>query len=281
MSPENMTMLPRKKIKPGRHIRDQLDHEKVENMAQSIRTVGQLQPIRVYIDGQWYITIDGHYRLEALGLLEAENVMAIVETKELGEGQIIQRQLISNCQRSDMKPLELARALDRLIESSGWTAGEAGQQIGFSDAKVSGLRKLLELPQSIREHIESGKLPVSTAIELARIEDPEQQTLFAAQAVEGLLTRDGIAGTRKASKRSTPTSDSTTKATRVTAKLGGERSITISEQGGLTLERLIQSLEELLSKARKIRSQGVELRTFIKMLADQARVDEQPEGGAA
>ena len=56
----------------------------------------------------------------------------------------------------------------------------------------------------------------------------------------------------------------------MTAILGESRSVTVASSG-LTLERFIELIEELLSKARRVRTQGVELATFIKMLKDQAR----------
>jgi hypothetical protein len=127
---------------------------------------------------------------------------------------------------------------------------------------------LLELPAEIIKQVEAGKIPPSGAYELARVTDAKQQAVMAAQMAAGQLTRDGAAGARKAAKRSDKPGES--QPSRVTAILGESRSITVA-CAGLTLERFISLVEELLAKARRERSRGTELGTFISLLRDQAR----------
>lgn len=248
-------------------VRDRLDPAKIEQMAQSFKTVGQLQPILARRDGERFVPTDGHYRLAAARHLGWKAIAAILEENPLSAGDVLTRQLIANCQRDDLTDLEIARGIERLMETTGWTASQVATNLGFSNAKVSGLRKLLTLPVGILTEVETGKISASAAAELARCDDPAEQAELAQRLAEGRLTRDGVAGARKAARRAANGDDA--RLTRVTAPLGEGRSITIAG-AELTLESLIEAVEQLLAKARRVRSQGIALRTFVKMLKDQA-----------
>jgi ParB family chromosome partitioning protein len=250
-------------------IREQLNPELVQQIAQSFQTVGQLQPLRVRLDEGRRLVVDGHHRLAAAPLAAFKTLACIVENQPLDEGEVIQRQLISNCQRESVKPLEAARAIQRLMERTGWKAGQAGASIGFSNPKVSRLLALLSLPEAITEQVESGSISASAAYELTRVEDAAQQAELAQQMAAGELTRDGVSGARKATKRAASATVEK-QPCRVTAILGESRTITVSSDS-LTLEKFIALIEELLAKARRERSRGTELSTFISLLKDQAR----------
>lgn len=246
-------------------VRDNLDPVRVEQMSQSFKTVGQLQPIIARHLRDRFTLVDGHYRLAAARFLGWETIAAILEGQELSGYDVVIRQLIANCQRNDLKPAEIAKGIERIIEETGWTAGQVATHLGFSGAKVSDLRKLLKLPAEIIEQVNAGKIPVSAAAELTR-RDPAEHAELARQFAEGKLTRDGLAGARRAAKRSTKQSKA--QASRVTAILEGGRSVTVSGDN-LTLESFIEAIESLLTKARRARPQGIGLSTFIKMLKDQ------------
>lgn len=267
MTLEVIQHIPLEKFICEPQVRERLDPEKIERMAQSFRSTGQLQPTRSRRAGDLFAIVDGHYRTAAAKRAGFKTLATIIEEKELSEGEVIQRQLIANCQREDLTALETARAVEQLIKLTGWTAGQTAAQLGFSDAKVSGLRKLLTLPEAILVQVESGKIPASAACELARVEDPARQAELAQQMSAGRLTRDGVAGARKAAKRSTGGDEG--QPSRVTAVLGPKRSITVAGAG--TLEQFIELIELLLGKARRERSRGTELATFIRLLRDQAK----------
>jgi ParB family chromosome partitioning protein len=184
--------------------------------------------------------------------------------------EMVEIQLIENTQRKNLRPLELATALQQLISISGMTATQVAGRLGLSAASVSRSLKLLELPEAIQLQVDRGEISASSAYEIARIEDAEKQAALAGQVADGRLTRDALSGARKATNRRGVHS-SAAAPSRVTAKLGGGRSLTIAGSGLASLEVLIQWLEELLSKARKVRAQNLELGTFIKMLRDQAK----------
>lgn len=267
MKPETIHRLPIDKFIDEPQIRENLDPSRVEQMAQSFKTVGQLLPIRARRNGDGFTPVDGHYRLAAGRFLGWETIAAIIEGQELNYGDVLIRQLIANCQRADLTPLETARAIERLIQATGMTAGEIAAQLGFSDAKVSDLRKLLKLPPAIIEQVTAGRIPVGVAVEVAR-RDPAEWAELAKQFADGKLTRDGLAGVRRSAKRASEQGKS--QRSRVTAFLDGGRSITVTGDD-LTLESFIEAIELLLGKARRARPQGIGLATFIKMLKDQSQ----------
>lgn len=251
-----------------RQVREHMTDAGLKALALSIKAVGQLQPIRVRRVGNEWVVLDGHRRLAAARLAGLISVTVVVDENPLNESDVIQRQLIANCQREDLAPLETARAIERLMKLSGWNASQAAAGLAFSPAKVTRLLALLNLPPSILEQVVSGKIGASAAYELTRVTDPTQQAELAARLAKGQLTRDALSGARKAKPRaSAPDGQSVM---RVTAQLGANRSLTVTS-GELTLERFIEVIEELLAKARRGRTQGLELKTFIKMLRDQSR----------
>jgi len=213
---------------------------------------------------QWIVT-DGERRLRAAKVAGFTSVPVLVEDREIGDAEVVQRQLIANCQREDLSPLEKANAIDRLTRETKWTGAQVAVKLGFSPATVSRLLALLTLPEPVRERIDSGDIAPSTAYQLARVKDTDKQTQLASEAANG-LSRDRV--TARLKSPNAPTSKAGP--ARAVAVLGSGRSVTVSGTG-LTLERFIEWLQELLDKARKARPKGVELDTFLKMLRDAAK----------
>lgn len=249
-------------------LRQGLDPKRIELMAQSIAAVGQLQPIRARPNGDKLTPVDGHYRLAAMMKAGRKTIATIIEQKELTKADILERSLVANCQREDFNPIEVATGIEELLAATSYTAGQVAERLGFSDAKVSSLRKLLKLPPAIIAEVRSGKIAASAACELARVPDPRRQAELAESVASGGMTRDGLTGARKSAKRKAAAAARSL--SRATAVLGPQRSVSVSA-ADLTLERFIELIEELLSKARRVRSKGLELNTFLKMLADQSR----------
>lgn len=269
MSNEQIQYLPLDKIKAERQVRETFSEETIRGLAESMTGLQQLQPIRVRKVGDEYVIVDGERRYRAAKLAGRPTIAAIVESKEVGEAETLHRQWVANCQREDLSPLEKARGLAKLMTLAGWSSTQAAAKLGLSNANVTRLLALLTLPQQIQDRVASGEIAASGAYELSRIDDPAKQADLATQMAEGRLTRDGVSGARKAAKRAA-TTERTGASTRATALLGAGRSVTVS-CADMNLERFLETLEELVAKARKIRPRGIELPTFLKMLRDEAK----------
>lgn len=265
---EQIEQIPLAKIVADEQVRKSFNQALIDELGASLKAVGQLQPCRLRRVDDKYVIVDGERRFLALSQAGRISLAAIVEGAELTKGEIIQRQLIANCQREDLSAMDTAMAIAELMRETGWKIGEAAKKLGVSNASATKLTALLTLPEGIREQVKSGAISPSAAYELSRIDDASEQSTLAEELAARRLTRDGLAGAVKTRSRK---SDKKANATisRSTACLGAGRSVTIVAQS-LDLESFIQILKELLEKARKAVPQGVELGTFIKMLKDQA-----------
>jgi ParB family transcriptional regulator, chromosome partitioning protein len=261
--------IPIKKIKAGMDIRDRRDPSKMAGLKATIKDSGQLVPVIVWHDGEWFYLVDGHGRYLAALELGHENIDGRVLDKQPIASDALKQALICNIQRESLAPLDMGQAIVDLLASTGWTASEAAKHLGLSNATISRLVTLISLPDAIKERVRAGELAVSTACELAKVADPTQQAEMAREAASGRLTRDTVAGRAKKTKvqREAQTAPA---GSRMVAILGGGRSISVTGEG-LTLEKLIAWIEELLAKARRARTQGWELATLVRTLKDEAK----------
>ncbi|HVX12079.1 MAG TPA: ParB/RepB/Spo0J family partition protein [Pirellulales bacterium] len=247
-------------------VREEFDEQLIAGLAANIESAGLEYPVILYKDGERYGIEDGERRCRAFELLGRKAIPAIVKEKP-SEAQLLLRQCAVDFQRVDLSPLEKAAGIERLMRAAGWKASEAAAKLGVSAAKVSRLLSLLSLPQPIREAVKAGRIPASAGYELAKVDDAAMQAEIAERLAQGKLSRDAVAGERKAARRR---GNATAKAAkRRTAMLGGGRAVTVCTTGG-TLDDFIAVLEDALSKARRGRTQGFSLTTFLRLLRDQA-----------
>lgn len=251
------------------NIRTKVDESQIDGLAKTMQLIGQQVPARGrMVDGKCVLT-DGMRRYLAACKLGWTTLDVIIDEDELDESEMLERQLVTNCQRADLPILDKARAIARLMEAAGCNASEAASRLGMSNASVTRLIGLLSLPDEVQEQVANGKIAPSTAYELARVQDPEKQLTLARAAVAGRLTRDAATSQARRKKARTPTPQSR-KVARASALLGNGCGVSVSGTD-LSLETFIATLEETLGRARKARTKGWELGTFIRALKDQAR----------
>jgi ParB family chromosome partitioning protein len=257
---------PIERLATAPQVRKEFDDAAVERMADSIKAVGLLQPILTGPVEDKLLIVDGELRYRAALRAEVKTVPVIVEEGEPSAADTIETQLVANIHREDLRPSEKAAAIEKLIELRGLTASAAAARLGMSGGTVTRLLAILKLPEPIRRRIDAGEIPASADYDLAKISDPAEQSALAGQLATGTVTRDAVSGTVKARRRS-PRESSVIGAKRVVAPLREGRSVSI---GGatLSLEALIEVCEELLAKARKARTQGLTLPTFLKVLRE-------------
>lgn len=270
MKHEAIQYLPLEKIICQAQVRDKVADESLTGLARSIQEIGLQQPIRVRRDGEEFAVVDGERRLRAARLAKLCSMPVIIEERDLSEGEVIQHQIIANVQRLALSPIAQARSIVRLMETNGWNAAETAGRLGMSAATAARLTALLSLPAEIVAEVEAGRLPASTAYEIGKIDDPVKQAEIAAEAASGRLTRDVVSGHARKAKNGVAQTEQAP--SRFVGPLVGGRTVTVCG-AGICLDALISWLEELLAKARKARTQGLELKTFMKMLRDQAKAN--------
>lgn len=268
MSIQKFIRIPLSSLDSTRQVREFFDSESLAGLAETLKSEGQLQPIRVRKLGDKFIITDGERRFRAAKLAGLRELEAIIEERELTPAEITERSLIANCQREDLTPLEKARGIDSLMTETGWNASEVAQRLGMSNPTVSRLLTLLSLPEEIQEQVASGKIAPSAAAELAKVKDAERRSDLAGQLASGKLTRDEVAKAAKKPKRRSSAPKPASE--RLIAMLGLGRVVSVLAPS-LSMESVIELLEELLAKARKAKSQSLSLATFSKLLEDQCR----------
>lgn len=247
------------------------DEEKIVGGAHTVSELGIQQPVRLRRDGGKLVLVDGARRLRMAAKAGLATVPAIIEEKELSDADVLYRQLVANCQREDFNPMEKARAVEQYMKKGRLTPSQAAANLGFTNVMITRLLAQLEVLEPIQRQIEAGEIPPSAAYELARITDPQKQAEFAARIAKGELTRDGLSGLVKKAKKAADKPAPFGKPVRITLSLGSGRTVTIAGPALDSVEALVTLLEEVLSSARKARTQGLGVSTFSKIMKDQAK----------
>ena len=171
-------------ISPNRRQpRRDFDQEALEGLAASLGEQGVLQPVLVRpVPGGGYELVAGERRWRAARIAGLETIPALV--RERADAASLEVALIENMARSDLSPIEEARACAALIEELGLTRKEVGRRVGRSRVAVSNLVRLLELPDEVVELLQQGALSEGHGRALLLAEDHGDRRRLARAAVE-------------------------------------------------------------------------------------------------
>lgn len=168
--------------------RKDFDQEKLQELADSIRQHGVVQPILLRQNGERYVIVAGERRFRAARLAGLDQVPAIV--KDLDETQVMEVALIENLQREDLNPIEEAAAIRFLMQQHDLTQEEVSKRLSKSRPAIANSLRLLTLPEPVQAYLRNGKLQAGHARALAGLQDPEAQAMLADKIVgEGLSVR--------------------------------------------------------------------------------------------
>jgi ParB family chromosome partitioning protein len=186
--------------------RKEFDAEKLQELADSIRAQGIIQPIVVRAAGNnQYEILAGERRWRAAQIAGLKDVAVVI--KDVDDRSAIAISLIENIQREDLNPLDESGALLRLIEEFDLTHQQAADAVGRSRAAVSNLLRLLELSEKVKELLREGKIEMGHGRALLAL-SPEQQVAAALPiAKKGLSVRAAEALVKQALKADDVTAD--------------------------------------------------------------------------
>ena len=175
--------------------REEFDESALERLADSMRTRGQLQPIRVRWDeGRGvYVVIMGERRWRAAAMAGLATLRCVVQEAPESAEETLALQLIENALREDLKPVEQAKAYRRLMDAHGWSGSQVARELAVDQSVVSRALSLLNLPEAVQAQVDSGALAVRSAAEIARLPDAETQARVAQAAVQEELKREEVA----------------------------------------------------------------------------------------
>ena len=181
----------------------QFDEEALDELAESIRLRGVLQPILLRPDGEDYMIIAGERRWRAAQRARVHAIPAIV--REIDDSTTSELALIENIQRQDLNPLEEAEGYRQLVERHGHTQDEVGRIVHKSRSHVANLLRLLDLPEFVRQSLLQGDISMGHARAVATSEDPEGLTREI--IAKGLSVRQAEARARREKARPGPGAD--------------------------------------------------------------------------
>lgn len=169
--------------------RTRFDESKINELAQSIKTSGILQPIVVVPDGPRYRIIVGERRWRAAQKAGLKRVPALIRT--IPKEQELEVSLVENLQREELNAIEIANAYQRLVEELGLSQQDLAEKVGKDRTSITNYLRLLKLPSDVQEKLVADKISMGHARALLGIEDPVQQVSLARQVVDkGLSVRD-------------------------------------------------------------------------------------------
>jgi len=182
-----LTELPLDVISAGPYQpRSIFDADRLQELAESIRHQGVIQPVVVRLSGdRQYELIAGERRWRAAQLAGIEKIPAIV--RDVPDEIAIAMALVENIQREDLNPIEEATALRRLVDEFQMTHQEAGEAVGRSRSAVSNLLRLLELSAEVRELVDARHMEMGHARALLTLE-PALQAKAAREVVRKELS---------------------------------------------------------------------------------------------
>jgi len=161
-------------IHPGRfQPRHGFDEDRINDLVESIKEKGILQPILVRRDSEnrnHYEIIAGERRWRAAQLAQLHEVPVIV--KDLSDGEALEVALVENLQRQDLSPLEEADGYRRLMDEFEHTQEDLAKAVGKSRSHVANMMRLLGLPDAVKEMVEKGQLTAGHARALLAAGDP-------------------------------------------------------------------------------------------------------------
>lgn len=182
--------LPVAQIRPNPHQpRKTFDPEGLEELRESIRRHGFLQPIVVRRQGDAYELIAGERRWRAAAAEGLATIPAHIRA-DVGDGEMLELALVENVQRRDLDALEKARGYARLIQDLGLTQEQVAEKVGLKRATVTNHLRLLELPANAQDALSKGLISMGHARALLPLGDPERvRRLLERIPREGLSVR--------------------------------------------------------------------------------------------
>ncbi len=233
--------------------RQRVNEAEIEALADSIRENGILQPILVRRSPDKedaFEIVAGERRWRAAQRAGLHQMPVLI--RELTHRTALEFALVENIQREDLTPLEEATGFRRLIENFGHTQDKLARVVGRSRSHVANMMRLLDLPESIREMLDDGRLTVGHARPLLTASQPEKlakqivaRDLNVRQAER--LARRAATGQAGAARKASAAKDADTRALEdnLASALGLKVEISHRKDGGCTVRLAYQNVEQL------------------------------------
>lgn len=166
--------------------RTEFDEEALEELAESIRQLGLIQPITVKRSGDKYIIISGERRWRAAEKAGLEALPAYI--REVDDTTLHAMALVENIQREDLNAIEISLGMQRLIEECGLTQEALAERLGKKRSTVTNYLRLLNLPDEVQFAIKGGIISMGHAKAIASAESKAKQLSLLKRCVKSNLS---------------------------------------------------------------------------------------------
>ncbi len=166
--------------------RTEFDEEALEELADSIRQLGLIQPITVKRDGEKYIIISGERRWRASERAGLESIPAYI--REVDDTTLHAMALVENIQREDLNAIEISLGMQRLVEECGLTQEALAERLGKKRSTVANYLRLLNLPNEIQFAIKGGIISMGHAKAIASVESKSKQLSLLKRCIKSNLS---------------------------------------------------------------------------------------------
>lgn len=233
-----------KEIKPNPYQpRKIFDEDSLNDLSNSIKHSGLIQPIIVRKEDNEYVLVAGERRLKACALAGLHTIKAII-TKE----DPIEVSLIENLQRENLKPIEEAEALSKMISEYNYTQEKLAEVVGKKKSTISEILSINKIPEDIRNNVRRAELSKRILIEIAKLENREAMLSLIDKILNSDLSSDQV---RKITRHKMDALDLETKQIKILDKIKGFSKFlnNVSESDFLKdKDELIQKLFEVRDK---------------------------------
>ncbi|MGZ9585964.1 ParB/RepB/Spo0J family partition protein [Paenibacillus marinisediminis] len=254
-----------KQLRPNPYQpRKSFDEQSIQELAESIKQHGVIQPIIVRSVLKGHEIIAGERRFRASQLLGLETIPAVV--RSFTDDQTMEIALIENLQRENLNAIELAQAYQNLMDQIHLTQEELSVKVGKSRSHIANFLRLLHLPEEVKDHVSRGTLSMGHARAIAGVKDSNVVKQLAKSSIDQewsvrqleeaiqQMNRKGKAGDKKKAISKDPYIDHLEEALREqfrttvkikTTKQKGKGKIEISYFSSEDLERLLEMLQSM------------------------------------
>jgi ParB family chromosome partitioning protein len=169
-----VVQVPVESLKPNTYQpRELFPESTLDELADSIREKGVLQPLLVEREGEFYSIVAGERRLRAAKKAGLKEIPVLVRNSNQHEK--LEVALIENIQREDLTPVEEAKAYEQLIELSGLSQEEVARRVGKKRSTIANSLRLLKLPKDMLKSLNSGEISAGHARAILSVVDPSNR----------------------------------------------------------------------------------------------------------
>ncbi len=235
--------------------REQFDEGDLKSLARDMQAQGLIQPIVVRWNAtrRRYVVVAGERRYRAARLLGWKSIECRERPENMTAAEIAELQLAENFARSDLNPIELARAFQDVMTKNSWTARRLSARLGVNETTVTRQLRFLSLPEDIQQQLIRGEISKTTAREIARIKDEsEQRELLKQSRRKGLKSAEVAAAVSGRRQPRSPDRDRSRPALRPCSlhTEHGQVLVRPSSKERVTYELIEHCLEQALEEVR-------------------------------